>query len=227
MRAIILAAGQSKRFQEEGYRLPKQFLTINWRDRIDLMVNHIMLTVSSIMDLVAVVPENYVTESIGIGLRLLRVIKVGPTKGPAHTAKIAMDQLGYDENVLFMDSDVLNHPTDLFDLASLSISGVLVSESYNPNCSYVDKIDLFTRIKEKQQISEYAVRGAYFVHKYDMAEFAELLTDVVTGYEEPFLSHVFDKLSTDKMALKAIYPPIDWGTPEAVRDSGAIIIGGK
>jgi hypothetical protein len=45
--------------------------------------------------------------------------------------------------------------------------------------------------------------------------------------KEPYISHVFNQLTGEKIAKETTYQPIDWGTPLDVRLSGAHIVGGK
>jgi hypothetical protein len=50
---------------------------------------------------------------------------------------------------------------------------------------------------------------------------------LVETMKEPYISHVFNQLTGEKIAKETTYQPIDWGTPLDVRLSGAHIVGGK
>jgi len=227
MRVVILAAGQSQRFQDAGYKKPKQFLDINWRGAIYPMLWHALFTVPLDLDITVMVSQDYKVylkeQAYWANIRFVSLDC--KTTGPAHTAEFAMQEIGFNENTVFMDCDVLNHTNDIKVMSLLASNGVLVYPSNNPNYSYVNEIGDFTSIKEKECISEWAVRGAYSFSRHNMEEFKEVLGQVVSEINEPYLSHVLDRMSSNKVAFRALYPPVDWGTPDAIVNSGAKIMG--
>jgi hypothetical protein len=225
MRFIILAAGQSKRFLEAGYKIPKPFLTIEWRGTAKSMLGHVINSIPLGFPISVAVPAGW-----RVDIEDVEVIEIADTIGPAHTLRqmIRNDQ----DSLVVMDVDIINTTNDLMMLLSLPSSGVLVSVSLNPAYSYVTNLGSFYRIKEKQRISPYAVRGAYFICQRDIREFIDCLDRVIDARSEPFsgsepyISHALDLLSTSKFALKTTYDPIDWGTPVDLQLSQARIIGG-
>jgi dTDP-glucose pyrophosphorylase len=228
-RVIVLAAGQSKRFAAVGITTPKQFLNIDWRGRVDLMVNHVLRSIPMVFDdiVVAVATDEYahlLEKSYSYNNRI-RYLEVGETKGPAHTVSIVLEHNPENKSTLIMDSDVLNYTNDLWNLCDKPCSGVLVHPSANPESSYVNKIGFFDDIMEKNRISEWAVRGAYFIHESHMSEFKRLLGIFMPEYNEPFISHVMTMmLDEDRYALECTYAPVDWGDPRMLKASGARII---
>jgi dTDP-glucose pyrophosphorylase len=235
MHVIILAAGKSKRFQEEGYMIPKPFLNIEWRGTTMTMLGHVLNTIpSNIGEIFIAAPPQYYEQAMesNLGLTdagLIEVIPIEDTKGPAHTALRMLDITNPD-SVMFLDADILNFTNDL---GYLYIDGffnscrVLVSKSANPAFSYVDQLGIFTRIEEKKCISEYAVRGAYCIGPEIIEEFKEHLKTIVSEKSEPYISQAFNLINDeeyDKNAILTTYTPIDWGTPRDIKLSGAQII---
>jgi NDP-sugar pyrophosphorylase family protein len=224
MYVIILAAGQSKRFLEAGIDIPKPFLEIVWRGTSVYMLQHVINTIPfKFAGVHIAVPP-------GTEFKAPRVwsTEINETKGPADTALQMVSILGdYDtgawDSYLILDCDILNTTNDLDKLSELNHSGVLVSRSANPAFSYVDKIGSFNHIEEKNRISEYAVQGAYFIHKSAYNEFVNLSKLIIEAKQEPYLSHVFDAMLSEKIALKTSYTPISWGTPRDLILSGARI----
>jgi molybdopterin-guanine dinucleotide biosynthesis protein A len=227
MRVIILAAGQSRRFQQEGYTVPKPFLSIEWRGTTATMLEHVIATVPlGFPRTVVAVPKPYAERLEGaleLTGRIVRFVEVEYSRGPGHTALQVLEFLQL-ETTLFLDVDVLNCTNDLYRLVNSNSCGVLVAKSTDPACWYVDKIDRFNRIIEKERISSYAVQGAYFVPITQIPDLMLCLSAAIRIYEEPFLSHAFNQMMGSKLAVQTSYAPVDWGTPEKVRLSGAHII---
>lgn len=221
MRVIILAAGQSKRFQDAGYKTPKPFLPIEWRGSTRLMVIHVVNSLpKQLTKLTIAVPPGYKNE---IYSPRAYCIEVEGTKGPAHTLQKVLYRLPDMESTLVLDSDVINHHLDLYGLTKEPVCSVLVSPSKDPSYSYVNKVGYFDQIVEKEVISEHAVRGAYFIPRLHISEFMLALDKIVEEKDEPYISHVFNDMLGDKYALQTTYIPVDWGTPEAIQASGARI----
>jgi hypothetical protein len=214
MLVIILAAGQSKRFQVEGYSIPKPFLKIEWRGMTLTMVDHVLQTIPWEYPYRIAVPPGYASN--------LNHLVIRDTHGPAETAKKVLDFVKPDR-CLILDSDILNFTNDLYRLTRIEGCGVLVSESANPAFSYVDNLGSFNHIKEKQRISDYAVRGAYYVSSRAMKDFMAVLDIIVNGKEEPYISRVFDLMGCDKRSIATTYTPVEWGTPRDIKISGAKI----
>jgi molybdopterin-guanine dinucleotide biosynthesis protein A len=227
MRIVILAAGLSRRFQEAGYQTPKPFLNIEWRGWTQPMLMHVLRSVPlQFEDVTIAIPTGWLERAREITAtyeRVVKFIEIEHSTGPASTAKQTL--LGFDDKAtLFLDCDIINHPNDLWVLCCLNCCGVLVSNSTNPAFSYVTNTGSFFHIKEKQRISPYAVRGAYFVPTHMMKSFVMWMNIVISNEQEPFISHIFDMLPDSKFALETTYDPIDWGTPLDVKLSSAKII---
>jgi hypothetical protein len=227
MHVIILAAGQSKRFQEEGYSIPKPFLEIEYRGRNASMLGHVISTIPFEYRISIAVPPDY---KYNIAPRI-KSYEIFNTKGPAHTALKMISKFRIDSFII-LDADLLNQANDLYRISFVGGLGVLVSQSSNPAFSYVEKLKDFRRIEEKQRISEYAVRGAYYIPYGAMKEFKEHLSQVVEDIPEPYMSHAFNSFTRYmKTAVETTYIPIDWGTPRDIKLSGARIVtpkeGGK
>jgi NDP-sugar pyrophosphorylase family protein len=218
MHVIILAAGQSRRFQDAGYYIPKPFLEIEWRGTSIYMLQHVINTVPFEFNISVAVPTRNVFE-----IPRVKSYDIGDTKGPAETALRMIDILPPD-SFLILDSDVLNSTNDLYRLSLLHCCGVLVCQSDNPSSSYVGKLGIFENIREKEQISKYAVQGAYFIHNSALDEYITQSKFVIEVKQEPYISHILDIMKCKKVALQTSYIPIEWGTPRDVRLSGARVI---
>jgi hypothetical protein len=192
------------------------------------MLEHVMKTVPVEYQnkiVIAISPE-FIAKMATIPISTNKLSIIENTKGPAETALKMMQRLE-PEATLIMDVDVLNYTNDLHRLMNLSRCGVLVSWSANPAFSYVDNIGVFKRIREKQRISEYAVRGAYFVPLESRFNFIRALEDVTRIITEPYISHALDLMDEEKYAIQTSYTPLEWGTPRDVRISGAHIVMNK
>lgn len=228
MRVIILAAGQSKRFQKAGYLIPKPFLMVEWNGAKMTMLEHVINTIPIEFGHIDIaIPtgcEKQVMEfrHLNDGVRIY-LHSLQPTKGPAETAKRVLESIRHD-SCLILDTDILNSTNDILKLTKLNHCGVLVRRSANPSYSYVDRLGEFEHIKEKERISEYAVQGAYYVPRTAISEFMSVMDNAVNLELEPYISHVFDRLSLLKYAVPTTYIPVDWGTPQDVALSGALII---
>jgi NDP-sugar pyrophosphorylase family protein len=232
MRVIILAAGQSRRFQEAGYQIPKPFIKVDWNGTVAMMIEHVLYTIPlEYEDVDIALPpgwsklcsdELFWSKGRGIKFHIIE-----HTIGPADTVYQVLTHFEVSESCLILDTDMLNSSNDLMKLTRLSHCGVLVRRSANPSYSYVDKLGAFQHIKEKERIAEYAVQGAYFIPQSAMAEFLIQLRITITKEKEPFMSHVFDRLSLEKYAVPTTYIPVDWGTPQDVELSGAHIVSSK
>ncbi len=229
MRVIILAAGQSKRFQQAGYKTPKPFLKVEWNGTTAMMIDHVINTIPlELEDVDIALPPGWSKHcSKELAFRPGYVFKydvIENSKGPAETAYQILTHLEISESCLFLDTDILNSTNDLLKLTKLNHCGVLVRRSANPAYSYVDQLGRFEHIKEKERISEYAVQGAYYVPQFILQKFIMELRITISAMNEPFLSHVFDRMTIEKYAVPTTYIPVDWGTPQDIEMSGAHII---
>ena len=216
MQVVILAAGQSRRFKEAGYTTPKPFLKVEWRDKIAYMIEHVINTIPAGYGIVAAIPPGYAD------IVPCLHYEIENSKGPADTALQVLYYIRPD-STLFIDVDILNDTNDLFKLSTLHHCGVLVKRSENPAYSYVDALGAFHHIAEKQRISEYAVQGAYFIPEHAIEEVIKEMERATSEMSEPFMSHVFYKLTLVKYSVHTTYTPVDWGTPNDLKISGATI----
>jgi hypothetical protein len=196
---------------------------VDWRGRTQTMLEHVINTVPfQYKQITVALPSDLVKETKALKVKFVPCV-IGETKGPAQTALHTLMCLNED-STLIMDVDVLNFTNDLHKLSLLAWCGVLVSWAANPAFSYVDKLGTFTRIVEKRRISEYAVRGAYFIPLNERKAFIHCLEETVRRQEEPFISHAFANMPSLKYAVKTTYTPYEWGTPRDVKLSGAHIV---
>ena len=224
MRVIIPAAGRSRRFVDEGYRIPKPFITIRWRGLEATMLEHVLHTIPAQYEniTVGILADHWKQEYIQRIDPPIQMLTIEKTIGPADTVSQLLEYV--DTSILIIDVDVLNHTNDLYGLTKLVYPAVLVSKSANPSFSYVDHLGRFQTIREKERISDYAVRGAYYIPHSLLEEFKDILYDTLHNIEEPYISDAVQHIAYDKVSILTTYKPIEWGTPEDVRLSGAIIV---
>lgn len=226
MHVIILAAGESKRFQDAGYMIPKPFLLIEWRGSVKTMLEHSIATVPLSDDaLITAVPYKHDSLAREITKGRVTVFPIVNTIGPLDTAYQVMREYG-KSSTLILDVDVLNTTNDLYSLTRTNLQrcAVLTSYSANPAFSYVENLGPFKRIVEKERISEYAVRGAYYVPGTEHEKFMAAAKEIIKQKKEPFISNALNMVKDYKFAYQTTYAPIEWGTPNDVIISGAHII---
>jgi len=224
MRVLILAAGQSQRFKELGFNIPKPFLPIGWRGHVATMLEHVINTVpEQYGDITIAISEDCVSRLRKLEL-MYSYVAVPKTNGPAHTALEAMRTFKEATSTMILDVDVLNTTNDLWLLGQITSPAVLVRESTNPLSSYVDKAGEFNEIAEKQRISKFAVQGAYYVPKAGFPQFLSRLEEAMQKTQEPYLSHALHLYQGKKFAVQVKYTPIEWGSPRDIRISGAHIM---
>jgi NDP-sugar pyrophosphorylase family protein len=227
---IILAAGKSQRFIDSGYHTPKPFLQVKWQGKTQTVLEHVLDSLPEGLEKALVgVPEGFhhflenqdrTTYKPWMKSRL-KVIE--NTIGQADTLRQLIDYVP-DQKVMVLNSDVLFRKETL-DMLSKHINDVtiLTQDSNNPSMSYIDKFPWPEKVVEKVVISNHAVSGAWMFA--ECGPIMGALTQVCKDKsKEPYLSHALNIMKGKKYALKLLYSPIDWGTPESLAASGAEIV---
>ena len=227
---IILAAGDSRRFAVMGYDTPKPFLTIDYAGQKCSMLGHVLLRVEKFANSVLVVTRmNQELPSDIYNIHCpLDHLQVNFTLGQADTLRKALVGLP-EQSVMVLDCDMLLPEHDLEYLAAatdLYEVAVAVARTFDPNASTVDQIPFPTQFREKECASEWGIVGARAFRsvKHLRAALEEYV--VYCGiylHSEPFLTPAINYIKGKKFA-HVVGDYVDWGTPQRLQESGAVII---
>jgi MobA-like NTP transferase domain len=221
--AVILAAGQSRRFVEAGYKTPKPFLVIRDQDGTEgQMVNFVLNTLPpTVTALVAVPPDYTFMERENV-----RGVHIAHTRGQADTAYQVVRHLPKDRQVILLDCDMVLRYQDVRDLIALLElfeTVTAVTNTFDPNASRVDQVPFPTRWVEKQPISSWGIVGARAFR--NAGRLTEALKQVIEEPGEPYLSTAMNYYqSFGQNYAHEIFQFQDWGTPERIIASGAQIV---
>ncbi len=224
---VILAVGESRRFKKEGYDTPKQFLTIEHQGVKASMLEHVNRTLPPFVSRLFVLP-NYTRPPADLQIDTNDWITIMQTGGQAESAINAMKYVHEGHSVMFLDCDMLLARSDLdFMLRSLFIyDGVVaVTKTFDPNASRVNAVPHPTFFAEKEAISEWGIvsaRGFKDYFKLVTALHAGILSDRF-NQRHPYLTGTLMNYPGKIYAHVLQKPIVDWGTPERVRASGAVI----
>lgn len=224
---VIPAAGESRRFKTEGYRLPKPVLLISWQGKILSMVEHVIASLpSGEFEVVVVLPRG-----VDGPRSLQRSASVGHirlTNGQADTVLQIVRDLPTKDKVLVMDCDMILRSEDIFhvhhSLWAFDLT-VAVTKTFDPNASRVDRIPHPELFVEKEPISEWGIVGLRGFRDVGCLTQA-LETTILTCNRhrtEPYLSMAMNYYPGTRYAHQ-IFDYQDWGTPERLRQTGAYIV---
>jgi len=203
---LIPMAGRGSRFVEQGYKVPKPFITFHDR----MMIEHVLegLTLPEARYILVIqkdVEVRYSKELKKIRsqwpVHYLTVDSV--TEGAACTALVAQEKIKPNAPLLIADSDTIFQRRDiqafLEDARLRELDGSLVTfESKDPCYSYAELgEDGFVRqTREKEVISSHAIAGLYYFGKG--LDFVDAATDMVRHgtqqKEEYYMSAVYNGL---------------------------------
>lgn len=234
---IVLACGESRRFQNFGYETPKQY--------IQFEIDHAMGSPRYL--------ENFMCENVLAGLStptivttvglekhheyLLRVanntLMVPSSRGQAQTALHkfdALDTLECYTDALIVNCDNGFAPGVLDRLVErgrgancIAVLTFETLESEETRWSFVDDHPFFTTTGEKQHVSSCtrAIAGAYYVPRRLFKEFRDSLyaTTVNPSGHEPYISHALRGVAGKKLSVGMYRAEFyDWGTPESFKE---------
>lgn len=228
---VVPAAGQSRRFREAGYHTPKPLLRIENTDGLTAsMIMHVLSSLPPTGDktrderILVGLPED-----VDILVPFYPYRLIPKTLGQADTVYQLIQELPGEDSVLVLDCDMILDPLDieaLMHAVELYDVAIAVTTSFDPNASRVDQVPFPTRFVEKEPISQYAIVGARAFKSIDLLRKA--LKRTIDRYkslgQEPYLSVVINHYPGVKYTHQ-ITKYTDWGTPQAILESGARIIG--
>lgn len=225
--AIILAAGKSQRFVDEGYTTPKPLLRLRSKGGAECsMLSHIEDSIPIGLDHIFVVLSEGIEKPKDF---LGRVIKIRDTKGQADTALKAIKQeIDVNKKILLLDCDMILTTYDQIKIVeSLDFYNitVAVTETFDPNSSRVDRIPYPTKFAEKEPISQWGIVSA---RGFSSAKDLELSLQYAISAEgdKISLSTAMNYHRGSKYA-HVITKYIDLGTPQRIEQSGWKILDKK
>jgi len=224
--AVILAAGQSRRFVEAGYSLPKPFLTIQDQDgKRGQMVDFVVNSLPDTMKIFIAIPATYLYAP----QRDVQNVHISRTYGQADTAYQVVSHLPKDRRVIVLDCDMVLQPRDvknIIELTRLFETVTAVTPTFDPNASRVDSVPFPTRWAEKEPISSWGIVGARaFRNAGRLTTALRHVLEMPGAPGEPYLSTAMNHyLSFGQNFAYEVSQFKDWGTPERIAASGAKII---
>lgn len=220
VKILIPAAGESRRFREAGFSLPKPFLPVEWGGVVKTMLEHVVDCVP---------PEYEIVVGVRVPRRLNRgvAVAVRDTGGQADTVRQMLGHVDAADAVMTMDCDTLV-PFNVAEFAatlSTYRAAVCVADIGHADMSRVDCVPNPSVFVERGAISRW---GVVSVRGFDSAGvLSEVLEEVVEEHArsgtEPYLSHALNRYPGVKYA-HVINTFHDWGTPDKLRISGARIV---
>lgn len=225
-RVLIPAAGYSRRFADAGYQKLKPDLVIAHDEKRKRMIDWVIDALP--FAIIGPVILGAHPQLGGPESRPVVRVNIHSSRGQAHTLyNMIRAACKRDEPVLVLNSDVVFRTTDLAAACRQVVegadSGVLVYKSENPEMSYVNAVPYATEFAEKRVISAFAVAGAWAFRSSEHLYGG--LKDACVNMREPYLSHAMNKMggvhACHQIEASSV---LDWGTPDAVRVSGARIV---
>lgn len=209
---IIPAAGQSRRFVDKGYTVPKPLLRVRHPNGTTrTMLSHVL--------------EQLPKEHVRIGLPFGYVFgrhsyTIEETRGQADTVYQLLDGIPDNDAVIVSDCDiVLLHKLRYYEYPDVAL---LVTGTNNPAMSFIDDYPFFSQVVEKEPISEWGIVGVRRFNNAGMLRQA-LRRALDEIEDEVYLSHAVNFIPGRKVAYDICNAYLDWGTPEALMQSGATI----
>ena len=182
MNIIILMAGPSKDFENQGFVYPKYLLEMNGEPIIQRVVEGVKSLKADISFVIRKEDDDkaYLASTLQILAPNSVVYKVGEeTQGAVCSALFAIDSINNDDELIVLNGDQLvkkGLPEAIAEFRKKEYAGgVIVFRSVHPRWSYVslDENGLVNETSEKRPISDMATAGCYyFRHGKDFVEAA-------------------------------------------------------
>lgn len=187
MNILVLLAGDSKPFEDQGYLYPKYLIEIAGKPLVQHVIEH--LAMSDKPKYIFIIRKDEVERFHFDNVLKLLVpdceifIAEGTTKGAACTALLAIESIDNDIPLLIANGDVVvefNLAEAIKDFQDKHLDGGLVTfDSVHPRWSFVrlDDNGIVVEAAEKRPISRHATAGLYFFRKG--RQFVEAAMDMI------------------------------------------------
>jgi CTP:molybdopterin cytidylyltransferase MocA len=228
---LIPAAGQSRRYRDEGWMQPKPLLWV--RDKEGNVLRMVQFVLRSAPPTVFGRVRIGFDQNVHVPMMFGSFAnRINNSTGQADTIRQMVRLIPDGETVLILDCDMVLRREDIEEMIRLLDNYpmvVAVTETFDPNASRVDRVPFPKWFAEKTPISSWGMVGARAFH--NSAVLREALDDTFMNQEmvdgvkqELYLSHVLNHYK-GKAYAHVITEFQDWGTPERLRQSGANIVG--
>lgn len=227
---VVPVAGAGRRFLEEGYKLPKQLITVGTKTNIEWSMSSIERSEDT-RTIFIMRKDQQLNDSLDEILKDkfgedCKIVVV-----PELTSGAAITTLYAEEAVANLDDPWIIFTPDVYFEPHLKIShklfensdgNILVTKANSKNYSYVelDNDGYVKRTAEKQVISPYAAVGVYIFSSGRRFKQAveNMVKDKATVNNEYYLCPVYNYLSyTAKVKVTHIEKLHIFGTPEEMR----------
>lgn len=216
---LIPAAGRSERFLRAGYGTPKPLLRIRSRDGRTLrMYEHVLERL----------PRENVLVALPAGCAPCgdaQIMHVAETRGQADTVLQMLRRVPDDARVLVHDCDVLLESRDVVTVVGhleTQDMTAAVARSDDGNMSRINAYPIWTSCVEKQNPVSWPL-GVVGARAWLRAR--ELRYDLAALTSEKPDAYLSSAMSLGWPGLAVwVRSWTDWGTPEAVRESGAEVV---
>lgn len=174
MNIVILMAGASKDFEEQGHSYPKYLLEIHNKPIIQRVVNSLEKLGDKIICIIRKEDQEkfFLSDMMKILCPNVKIITVqNMTKGAVCTALFAIEAVDNDEELLIINGDQLiksDISKAIEDFGNRKLDGGIITfKSVHPRWSFValDKNNLVIETSEKRPISNHATAGCYYFNK--------------------------------------------------------------
>jgi len=220
---IVPAAGHSQRFRDAGYTCPKPLLRVKWQGRTKRMIDW---AIDQFYDVGVSDIHVGLPSCLSMFDGQFRGVPIERTMGQADTIMQMIEHCDPYSKIIVADCDVLIDSGILKAISDSRNADLIMTvvKSSDPNMSRIDSITSPRRVVEKQPLSEWGIVGTRIFANAEMIRDAchTALQDSPAAY----LSDVVNALGDEQRHWQAVDVGryVDWGTPEALEQSGARIV---
>lgn len=218
---LIPAAGESRRFAEQGYEGPKGLLKVHWNGETLTMLEHIVNSIDMRMPtVIGCRPPDYV--AFVQTLPRCEVQAIRDSTGQADTVAQMAAELEHSDEMLVINSDNVFDQQAALHLVAQSrrtnaIVGALVFLADHERYGFVDGYPFFNAGAEKVPISKYALAGAFYFRSAREVLAAWDKFKKHSSDAERYLSGMFQHFDGPKVSVLIDKDLLhEWGTPESL-----------
>lgn len=205
---VIPMAGESSRFINAGYKLPKYMLPLDGRPLFDWCVLSFKKYFSSLDFLFVARDHNdtakFIDERLSIlGVRSAKILFISnPTAGQAETVELGLDNLGVadSEPITIFNIDTIR-PGFVINAKPEQAGYIEVFKTIGDNWSFVEpdptNIGCVLRCAEKKRISDFCCTGMYHFKSVNLFKTALSMERLNPSSHELFVAPLYNHLIQD------------------------------
>lgn len=219
---VIPMAGQSKRFTDAGYVIPKSLLMMGEKNMIETVVDNLSCKQTAVS---LVINRNQIAES-EIDINNVNIVGVDyMPDGPAMTALLSLDSIDKDLPLVISNCDQIIEDFRMDTFLNFcdhhDLDGCLgVFHSNSPKNSYVkiNSLNEIVEVKEKEVISSIATNGLhYWRNAYIFEEAVKQMVEKNDSVNDEFyIAPSFNYMIADKLKIMPFWFNLHFpiGTPD-------------